>query len=383
MTSPTDPPQVTWKAKGEAKSAQWRSESGVPPPARIELADDRLTADAALRKVRGGTFLLYQGDYRNVVQLLSALGRRLVRSMQRQREQRPPATLADAFRAERRARLAEHDLLSRLLVPLTPEYAITLSHAPDVRTACEQVWGPSGGTPTVVALRELLGMVGAAEWRRKGISLPALKGKIHPHYGIFAPTRSEYVDLVAEAERPEGKRVFDIGTGTGVLAILMALRGAREVIATDSDPRAVACAKENVAAFELEDRVRVEERNLFPEGRADLIVCNPPWIPETPRTRVDRAIYDPDSAFLRAFIAGLPEHLADGGEAWLILSDLAELLGLRPPDFLEQELARAGLEIRWKRTIRPRHPKAQDAEDPLHRARSKEVTTLYGLGRRG
>jgi hypothetical protein len=260
---------ISWKVEGEVRSAAWRSESGIPPPARIELAGDELSADSALRRIRGGTFLLYQGDYRNAVQLLSALGRRLTRSLVKGR--RSQGTLVEAFRAERRARLAEHDLLSRLLVPLDEGYRLALPHAPDVAVACEQVWGPPEGQ-TVVALRELLGMLGAAEWRRKGILLPALGKPIHPHYGVFAPTRSEYVDLVASVERPEGKRVFDVGTGTGVLALLMALRGAREVIATDADPRAVACAKENVARLGLEARVSVEERSLFPDGRADLIV---------------------------------------------------------------------------------------------------------------
>lgn len=375
-------PMVTWGRGGEPRSARWRSESGGASPAHVEEVDDRLPADVALRRLRDGKFLLYRGDYRNALQLLSALGRRLARAAGRRRPRGPAPSLAEAFRAERRARLLEHDLLSRLLVPLGPGYAVTLPHAPDVREACAQAWGAPDGMPSLVSLRELLGMIGAAEWRRKGIWLPALGAHIHPHYGVFAPTRSEYVELVAAEPPPEGKRAFDVGTGTGVLAILLALRGAREVIATDTDPRAVACARENVARLGLEERVRVEERALFPEGRADLIVCNPPWIPATPRTRMDRAIYDPGGAFLRALLAGLPEHLAEGGEAWLIISDLAELLGLRPADFLTGEIERAGLEVRGTRSTRPRHPKAADESDPLHQARSREVTTLYRLAPR-
>ena len=43
-------------------------------------------------------------------------------------------------------------------------------------------------------------------------------------------------------------------------------------------------------------------------------------------------------------------------------------------------IAAAGLHVKWKKTTPARHPKADDANDPLHAARSKEVTTLYCLG---
>ena len=111
------------------------------------------------------------------------------------------------------------------------------------------------------------------------------------------------------------------------------------------------------------------------------MVCNPPWIPAQPRTPVDRAIFDPDSRFLSGFIEGLPAHLADGGQGWLVLSDLAELLGLRPAGFLDEHFARAGLKVAWIREVKPRHMKARDKSDPLHAARSREVTKLYGLTR--
>jgi hypothetical protein len=67
--------------------------------------------------------------------------------------------------------------------------------------ACTEAWGPADGTPSVVSLRELLGMVGAHEWRKKGVEIAALgaapHNRIHPHYGVFSPVRGEYLDLVA------------------------------------------------------------------------------------------------------------------------------------------------------------------------------------------
>lgn len=374
-------PTVRWTQDGEAREARWRSESGVPAPTTLHPVDDRLSADAAFRRLRRNEFLLYTGDYRNAIQLLSALGRRLERKQDRRRKPGATPSLAAAFRAERDARLAEHTLLSRLVVPLDAAYRLELRRAADVREVCEQIWGPPDAPRTVVALRELLGMIGAAEWQRKGVPVKALGGaRVHPVYGVFAPTRQEYVDLVAEAPLPaEVSVAFDLGTGTGVLALLLAKRGAKRVVATDLDPRAVACARDNAERMGLAKRIQVEQVDLFPEGRADLIVCNPPWIPEQPRTPVDRAIFDPDSTFLTRFIAGLPEHLAEGGQGWLVLSDLAERLGLRPEGFLAERFAQAGVKVAWTREARPRHPKAADPDDPLHAARSREVTRLYCL----
>src|SRR5699024_7769984 len=128
-----------------------------------------------------------------------------------------------------------------------------------------------------------------------------------------------------------------------------------------------------------EQRVSVMEADLFPPGRADLIVCNPPWLPGAPTSALELGIYDEGSGMLRGFLAGLGDHLAPDGEAWLVLSDLAEHLGLRPRGKLLQLIDRAGLEVVGKLATPARHPRAKDDRDPLHAARSQEVTTLWRL----
>ena len=64
------------------------------------------------------------------------------------------------------------------------------------------------------------------------------------------------------------------------------------------------------------------------------MVCNPPWLPARPSSAVEQAVYDEGSRMLKGFLAGLAAHLSPGGEGWLILSDLAEHLGLRSRDEL-------------------------------------------------
>jgi methylase of polypeptide subunit release factors len=235
-------------------------------------------------------------------------------------------------------------------------------------------------------LRELLGLVGAHEWRKKGVEVAALgpppANRIHPHYGVFSPVRGEYLDLVAAAPLPSRQLAFDIGTGTGVLAAILARRGVQRVVATDQDPRALACARENLARLGLQARVEVLQADLFPPGRAPLIVCNPPWLPARPSSPLEHAIYDENSRMLRGFLGGLSEHLTPGGEGWLILSDLAEHLGLRAPGELPALIEACGLRVLEQRGVRPRHPKAADTSDPLHAARAKEVTSLWRLAAR-
>jgi SAM-dependent methyltransferase len=405
-------PLVHWTEGGQELSARWRSERGAPPPKRVVVADDRMTADAAYGLACQGTALLWRGDFHNARQLLAALKSRAERHAGK--ASRPgksstqagvatraateaavstasaaasataatPRSPAEFFHLERQARSQRTRTLGMLVVQLDGDYGIALRRAPDVRQACTEAWGPGEGA-TVVALRELLGVIGAHEWRVNGIDIPATGGRIHPHYGVFPPTRREYVDLVARAPVPPAVSAhglaFDVGTGTGVLAAVLARRGIRRVVATDRDPRALACARENVARLGLARQVEVVEADLFPEGRAALVVCNPPWVPARPASALENGIYDPDSRMLRGFLSGLAVHLAPDGEGWLILSDLAEHLGLRTRAELLAAFDTAGVKLLDRLDVRPVHSRVSDRSDPLHAARAAEVTSLWRL----
>lgn len=382
-----EPPVVSWTEDGEARSALWRSERGAPPPKKVVIADDRMTADDAYGLAGQGIAILWRGDFQNARQLLNAIATRIDRP--RGPKKAPPAPAAsrspaEAFNLERQARSQRARTLGMLLIPLEADYNIALRRAPDIREACTEAYGPPQGA-SLVSLRELLGLVGAHEWRRRGIEVPALGGRIHPHYGIFAPIRSEYVDLVARAPLPaaleKSSIAFDIGTGTGVLAAVLARRGIQRVVATDQDPRALACARDNLERLGLAAQVEVVEADLFPAGRAPLVVCNPPWVPARPSSPMERGIYDPDSRMLHGFLRGLPEHLEAGGEGWLIMSDLAEHLGLRTREDLLAAIEGAALEVVARIDTRPKHPRSADANDPFYQARKAEVTSLWRLRR--
>lgn len=377
-------PMIHWLEDGEALEALWRSHSGTPPATRVVVADGKMTADEAYGLACQGTALLWRGDFQEARRMLTALGNRADRAARKSRASAATSIAgpAEAFHLYRQARSQRARTLNALLVPLDDDYTIPLRGAPDIRQACAEAYGPAQA-PSVASLRALLGVIGAHEWRTKGIELPEAGGRIHPHFGVFAPIRREYVDLVSTAPLPavcaSASVAFDIGTGSGVLAAVLARRGIERVVATDLDPRALACARENVRQLGLGARIDVLQADLFPEGRAALVVCNPPWIPARPSSPMENGIYDPDSRMLRGFLRALPEHLQPGGEGWLILSDLAEHLGLRTRAQLLEAIEAARLHVVGRLDVTPRHPRAADKKDPLHGARAAEITSLWRL----
>lgn len=409
---------MTWSHAGQEHRAQWRCEAIANAPQRVLVIDDTMKADVAYRLACDGTTLLWKGDFQNARLLLQAIARRVdaqrdkTAQTQRTRAARqlkaanaagaaqaaaaPEAAavhpMAALYYRHRQSQAHRARVLSSLVVILNADYTMALRRAPDWQEACTQAWGApdtsAAATSIAAPLRELLGMVGAFEWRKTGVEIPALGAaphpRIHPHYGVFSPIRGEYIAAVAQAPLPAsataaGGVAWDIGTGSGVLAAVLARRGVGRIIATDQDPRALACARDNIQRLGFAARVQVQQMDVFPAGQADLIVCNPPWLPGKPSSALEHAVYDPESRMLRTFIAGLASHLAPGGQGWLVLSDLAEHLGLRSREQLLEWIQAAGLTVLDRIDVRPTHPKATDTTDPLHTARAAEITSLWQL----
>jgi methylase of polypeptide subunit release factors len=374
---------ICWNEDNEEKSARWQSEKGLPPPKRVQVIDDRMPADTAYRLACEGTALLWRGDFQNARQLLQAMARRVDKKKpEKNPRQQTVFTPAEEFHRHRLTQSQRARTLEKLLIPFNPDHTIPLRRAPDVHAACLEAYGACTGA-YIASLRELLGLIGAYEWRKKGIEIAALDMTIHPHYGVFAPIRNEYVKLVTQAPQPKllatQSIAFDIGTGTGVLAAALASRGVQHITATDQDPRALQCAHDNLTRLNLIDHVELVQTDLFPQGQAALIVCNPPWIPARPSSPLEHAIFDPESRMLRGFLHGLSAHLLPDGEGWLILSDFAEHLGLLTREELLHMIDAAGLKVLGRTDIKPHHPRVSDTSDPLHSARAAELTSLWRL----
>ena len=391
---------VQWLDGETAQSSVWISENAAPAPKRVQLVDDTLSADVAYRLVCEGTGLLWRGDFQNAKLLLQALSRRVekaihkpLKASQLKAQAKAPAkasskaqSMAEMFHAHRKTQAQRSRILGNLIIELQADWRIALRRAPDVQVACTEAWGDCTQASSLVSLQALQGLVGAHEWRKKGVPVPALgaDARIHPYFGVFSPLRGEYLELIAKAPLPPELGAhpvaFDIGTGTGVIAAILASKGIARVVGTDLSDTALACAHSNMQRLNLLGPVELLKADLFPPGTAALIVCNPPWIPARPTSTIEHAVYDDNSQMLKGFLNGLAAHLSPGGQGWLILSDLAEHLGLRSREDFLAWVEAAGLTILGRRDARPRHSKTGDASDPLHAARSKEITSLWRLG---
>lgn len=365
--------QLTWQEKNKPQQADWQSEAGNPPPKNIVIADDTTKADMAYKLACEGTAMLYRGDFQNAKQLLQAITRRVDRKPVKAAE-----TLLEAFHQHRARQIQRANITNKILIELQ-HGKCDLNRAPDVKDAVIGALENKPDARLVLSLRELLGMIGAHEWRKKGVYIDALDAHIHAHYGVYSPVRGEYLDLINQAPLNNPQTAWDIGTGTGVIAAILVHRGVKSVIATDNSARALKCAEDNITQLNLRPHITLQQADLFPEGKADLIVCNPPWLPAKANAPIEHAIYDTNSQMLKGFLNGVKAHLNTNGEAWLVMSDLAERIGLRAQEDLLEWIAQAGLSVVEKLDTAPKHAKSADQSDPLYPARSKEITSLYRL----
>ena len=390
----TEKQYIKWSENETSHQALWLSQSNHVAPARVVSVDDKTTADDAYRLACEGTSLLWRGDFHNARQLLQALGRRIDRTNERSELRKikkaanksaadksvAPKEIPNLFHQQRQLQAQRSRILSRLLLELDTGYISKLRRAPDMSAACTAAFGELDES-CVLSFRDLQGALGAAQWREKGVPIEPLNLSVFPHYGVFAPTRHEYVQLLLDAPLPDVCEVaYDIGTGTGLLAIILAQRGVKQVIATDLNSRALACASDNFTRLELSS-IQLQQADLYPTDAplANLIICNPPWLPAKPSSPLEYAVYDPNSKMLRGLLQGAKQHLATHGELWLILSDLAEHLQLRTRDELLGWLADAGLAIKYRLDTKAKHGRSQDDTDPLFAARSSEITSLWCL----
>ncbi|MDZ4232404.1 MAG: methylase, partial [Dietzia sp.] len=188
---------VSWRESGVDRTAGWRSENAAPAPPGIVVITDDISADKAVRIAQRGSSLLWRGDFQNARQLMRALDRRLEKRASRAPQSTDPG---EVFLSSRKARAQRATILGKILIPLEADYTIRLRRAPDAREACAHAYGQPVDQPaevstdsvseeTLVSLPELLGVISAYEWHRKGIEVGALGARIHPAHGVFAPTR--------------------------------------------------------------------------------------------------------------------------------------------------------------------------------------------------
>ncbi len=144
---------------------------------------------------------------------------------------------------------------------------------------------------------QIQGLNSAWQWYKNGISIPVLRNKIHPYYGTYFPTRFEHLVLfdnwLKHYKGPK-KTAIDVGVGCGVLSLQMVQHHFQKVYATDTNPNAIVGLKEFMGTTKLSRKIELDFGHLFGkwEKQTELIVFNPPWLPEAHDLgSVDNAIY--------------------------------------------------------------------------------------------
>ena len=128
-----------------------------------------------------------------------------------------------------------------------------------------------------------------------------------------------------EFEDLKGKRVLDIGTGTGVQAIKAVLAGAEHVDAVDIYKPAVECAEYNIKRKGLRDIISVFESDLFsnvPRNKYDLIIANLPIVDCSEEDVKRHSLFDPGFQYHKRLFEEVHEYLAEGGRIVLCHADL-------------------------------------------------------------
>jgi release factor glutamine methyltransferase len=128
------------------------------------------------------------------------------------------------------------------------------------------------------------------------------------------------------AEVQPGERVLDMGTGSGVNAILAAVRGAR-VLAVDMSPAAVAAAQANVIRNGVAERIEVRASDVFTDvdGVFDLIVFDPPFRWFKPRSLMESVMADEGYQALTRFVREVRARLTPGGRILLFFGTSGDL----------------------------------------------------------
>jgi len=127
----------------------------------------------------------------------------------------------------------------------------------------------------------------------------------------------------------KGQDVWDIGTGTGLIAITAKLKGAGCVLATDLNPDAVKNAKKNSRLLRL--KIDVRQADVFGEinKKVDIITFNPPFTNQKAKQKHEISFWDKDHKTLRNFFSNVRKHLKPNGRAFIAWSSFGDTRKLR------------------------------------------------------
>ncbi len=300
-----------------------------PDPARASDAtpvDARVDPDRAAARLEAGDRLRVRDHYSTGAEILAALAERM------------PAPPVDA--PNRRVQMAERRAVARRLLAPVRGHQLALGGGRPIGFLAELYPDRADLDLPFVDLQELRGA-----WVRyeRGVAVPVLGHSLHPFYGTYLPTRMAHLELFAQWLRggADGVRhAVDVGTGSGVMALMLARAGVPRITATDTSSNAIESVRRELkrVAYPAPIEARVGDLLEPVRAAADLVVFNPPWVPGTPDSPLDDALVYPPGLFAR-FFDQAHAGLAPGGRVVLVFSNILRLVRPDAPHPIEAELA--------------------------------------------
>lgn len=325
--------------------------------------DRRTHFAASARRLLAGHTLLVRDHYRTGLGILDAVVSTL----------RPPSDQAD-HAAKERYRQAFREHAFRLLVPVRGgrvdlEGGPEPGFLPELYPELPELWLP---------LPEIRDLGYAWDRYHQGVYLAVLGHRLHPFYGTYLPKRTTHLELfatwLAQWSGPR-RTAVDVGTGSGVLALLLARAGVEHIVATDLNPNAIESVRRELARRSRPPITPVLADLLGSStDPVDLIVFNPPWTQGRVGTLLDRALTYEAGLFER-FFEQARARVTPEGRVLLVFSNVLRLVQPDVPHPIDAELERGRFRLANKLTRRVKPPRGADQQ----RRRTKERVEIWEL----
>lgn len=303
-------------------------DSGVITKAFRRETINQKTIDALL----AGEYILIKGYYSDGLALLNEVKRYLERLFPN-----------ESYQEQRKFR-SEYRKLSRLILIRISNHRLTVEKAPKIGWL-EKLYPELNNF--LLTFTQVQGLNSAWQWYNNGISIPVIRNKIHPYYGVYFPTRFEHLQLFDNwLKRYEGpkKSAIDVGIGSGVLSLQLMKYGFQKSFGTDVNPNAIIGLHESMAGTKLSRKIEIDYGHLFGkwEKQTELIVFNPPWLPASHELdRLDEAIYYNEKLFPE-FFEEAKKRLLPEGRIVLLFSNIGQITKVTKEHPIEKELAEGG-----------------------------------------
>ncbi|MGC6507165.1 MAG: methyltransferase [Myxococcota bacterium] len=319
--------------------------------------------DHALKQLIGGMTLCVTDRYRTGIELLNKLDAHLG----------PPPNQRSHV-ALRKFNQHRRKLASRLLVPIRNHQA-AIKDVPKngfyeiLYPKQKDMWLPF---PVIQELH--------SAWNdfNTGVHFNVLGHRIHPFYGTYCPTRTEHLELFAtwlSQYNGQKKTAIDVGTGSGILALLLQRSGFEQITACDLNPNAIESLRRELERHKKPENITLKCQDLMEKTKTkyELIVFNPPWLRGKIDSLIDKGMYYTDNLFDR-FFEQSHQALQPDGRIALIYSNIQSLVQPNEPHPILTELEKGRFQLvqKMQRRLKPKRGFK----------RTKEKCEIWELSRR-